>query len=263
MTDPQWTVKRFSWQPSRNGNREQGTRMRQIARQKLYGFLNWAVQREHLKPIYSPPATLPEVLKPKRIGYSLSDAQILQLLDNLPIGDIHNRWRFAIQLCAVYGLRPEELRYLRFKDGKDGAELWTIYQKSMGGTKGAKTEPRRLHPLLVRDADGTAINWILQSRFQVGEKLPPINSEGNGSEALSRYLRRRAVWLSMREDAKQQGEQLTPYSFRHRYAKGMHAANIPIANISEAMGHTIEVHLKSYARFKPNATADLVAAVNT
>ena len=53
-----------------------------------------------------------------------------------------------------------------------------------------------------------------------------------------------------------------PYSFRHRYAKGMHANNIPIANISEAMGHTIEVHLKSYARFKPNATADLVAAVN-
>ena len=64
-------------------------------------------------------------------------------------------------------------------------------------------------------------------------------------------------------NAKRQGEQLTPYSFRHRYAKGMHASNIPIANISEAMGHTIEVHLKSYARLKPNKTADLVAAVNT
>ena len=64
-------------------------------------------------------------------------------------------------------------------------------------------------------------------------------------------------------NAKRQSEQLTPYSFRHRYAKGMHAANIPIANISEVMGHTIEVHLKSYARFKPNTTEDLVAAFNT
>ena len=42
----------------------------------------------------------------------------------------------------------------------------------------------------------------------------------------------------------------------------MHAANIPIANISEVMGRNVEVHLKSYARFKPNATEDIVAAVN-
>ena len=39
--------------------------------------------------------------------------------------------------------------------------------------------------------------------------------------------------------------QLTPYLFRYRYAKGMHAANVPIAKICEAIGHTIEVHLKS------------------
>ena len=44
--------------------------------------------------------------------------------------------------------------------------------------------------------------------------------------------------------------------------RGIHAANVPISNICEAMGHTIEVHLKSYARFKSYATADLVAAVN-
>ena len=28
----------------------------------------WAVQRGHLKPIYSPPAALPETVKQKRIG---------------------------------------------------------------------------------------------------------------------------------------------------------------------------------------------------
>ena len=45
-------------------------------------------------------------------------------------------------------------------------------------------------------------------------------------------------------------------------AKDIHANNIPIANISEAVGRIIEVHLKSYARFQTNATADFVAAVN-
>ena len=241
---------------------EQGSRMRQTSRQKLYGFLNWAVQRGHLKPIYSPPAALPEVLKAKRIGYPLSDAQILQLLDNLPNGEVHDRWRFAIQLCAVYGLRPEELRHLRIKDGAEGPELWTIYQKSMGGTKGAKTEPRRLHPLLLRDADGTAIDWNLQARLKVGEKLPPLNRDGDGGQALNQYLRRRSVWMALRDEAEHQGEQLTPYSFRHRYAKQAHAARLAVAEISEAMGHTIEVHLKSYARFKPDATAANFAAVN-
>ena len=241
---------------------EQGSRMRQTSRQKLYGFLNWAVQRGHLKPIYSPPATLPEVLKPKRVGYPLSDAQILQLLDNLPEGDPHNQWRFAIQLCAVYGLRPEELRYLRITSGANESELWTTYRKSMGGTKGAKTEPRRLHPLLLRDADGTAIDWNLQARLEVGEKLPPLNREGDGGQAINQYLRRRQVWMALRDEAEHNGEQLTPYSFRHRYAKQAHAARLAVAEISEAMGHTIEVHLKSYARFKPDKTAANFAAVN-
>ncbi|WP_413351614.1 site-specific integrase [Prochlorococcus sp. MIT 1227] len=238
---------------------QQGSRSRQISRQKLYGFLTWAVQRGHLKTIYLPPTSLPEVLKSKRVGYAISDAEILRLLEGMP----DPRWQFAVQLCSVYGLRPEELRWLRIKDGAKGSELWTIYQKSMGGRKGDKTEPRRLLPLLVRDLDGSSIDWKLQARLQVGEKLPPLQSDGDGAQALRNYLRRREVWRSLKAEALNIGEQLTTYSFRHRYAKASHAAGLPVANIAEAMGHTIEVHLGSYARFKPDATADLYAQVNS
>ena len=42
----------------------------------------------------------------------------------------------------------------------------------------------------------------------------------------------------------------------------MHAANDPIANICEPMLYTIEMHLKSYARFKTNASAEIVVAIN-
>ena len=33
--------------------------------------------------------------------------------------------------------------------------------------------------LLLRDADGFAIDWKLQALLQVGEKLPPLNREGD------------------------------------------------------------------------------------
>ena len=116
----------------------------------------------------------------------------------------------------------EEVRWLRVKDGANGSELWSIYRKSMGGKKGAKTEPRRLHPLFLRDADGSAIDWNLQARLQVGEPLLPLNREGDGAQALNTYLRRRNVWNSIRAEVEHLGEQLTTYSFRHRYAKGTH-----------------------------------------
>ena len=164
---------------------------------------------------------------------------------------------------AVYGIRPEELRWLRVKDGVNGPEMWSTYRKSKGGSKGDKTEPRRLYPLLVRDTDGTPIDWKLLSRLQINEELPPLNSDGEGGNAVNTYLRRRPVYIALRKEADADGETLTPYSFRHRYAKRSHAMNLPLANICAAMGHTIEVHLKSYARFQPDSTHDLYAAANS
>lgn len=77
---------------------KQGSRSRQLARQNLYAFLKWSVSRGYLKPIYLPPTDLVEIRNPKRVGYALSDVEIIQLLDALPIGDSHEPWRFAIQL---------------------------------------------------------------------------------------------------------------------------------------------------------------------
>ena len=95
------------------------------------------------------------------------------------------------------------------------------------------------------------------------EQLLPLNNDVAGGQALGSYLRRQKTsWGEMSKAAQRDGEQLTPYSFRHRYAKASHAAGLAIANIAQAMGHTIEVHLSSYARFTPDATADLYAQVN-
>ena len=233
---------------------EEGSRSRQIAKRVIYKFLEWAVLRAKISNIYAP-VKLRETLKVKRVGYALEDEQILQLIAS----ENNQSWQFAYQLLSVYGLRPEELRHLVIKKGINGKELWCIYRKSMGGTKGQKTEPRQLAPLLVKDGKGF-IDWKLQERIEKGEELPSLgNSAANG---LRKHLERNKNWIIFKKQAKIQGESLVPYAFRHRYAKESHASGFPINNIAEAMGHTQEVHLQNYGRFKPSGTTDLYSNRN-
>ena len=110
--------------------------------------------------------------------------------------------------------------------------------------------------------DGEVQDWKLEKRLKAGESLPPLGKEGKGSEALRTRLRNKAVWQSLKKEAEHIGEVLVPYTFRHRYAKASHAAGFPVSNISAAMGHTVEVHLESYARFVPDGTGDLYAKRN-
>ncbi len=237
---------------------EQGTRMRQIQRRSLNKFLNWAVSRIKLPAAYAPPPIVPEVRKPKKIGYAFSDQQILALIED----ETNPQWQFAYQLLAVYGLRPEELRHLRIVEGVNGKELHSIYQKSMGGLRGDKTKPRKLQPLFVKDADRNPIDWKLQERLEIGEELPPLGSDGQGGLALLTHIKRRKLYQQIKEEASKIGQEAVPYSFRHRYAKESHASGFPIANIAQAMGHTPEVHLQNYSRFAPDKTTDLYAQAN-
>ncbi len=231
---------------------EQGSRSRQIARRALQKFLDWAVIRGKLPRQYAP-VKIKETLKKKRVGYALTDSQILQLIAS----EKDPRWQFNYQLLAVYGLRPEELRFLVIKDGVRGKELWTTYEKSMGGTKGQKTEPRKLAPLLLKDGKGY-INWNLQERLEKGEQTASVGKLGKGSDALRTKLIRNPTWNKFKKEADKQKEVLVPYAFRHRYAKEAHARsvemNLTIKDIAFVMGHTVEVHQQNYARFMPEDT---------
>ena len=237
---------------------EQGSRQRQIQRRSLNKFLNWAVLRAKLPNCYAPPAIVPEVRKPKKVGYAFSDQQIISLIE----GETDEQWKFAYQLMAVYGLRPEELRHLRIMEGTAGKELWSIYRKSKGGNKGERTEPRRLNPLFVKDIDGKPINWKLQQRLEIGEKLPPLGQEGAAGMAILTHIKRKSIYKKIKDEALLIGQHAVPYSFRHRYSKESHANGIPIANIAASMGHSVEVHLDNYSRFAPDGTVDIYAKAN-
>jgi integrase len=229
-------------------------------RQSLHGFLQFCVQRRSFKPCWlPPPVDDSEHVLPKRVGYPLTDAQILRLLNAIPSTDTGRRWRFAIQLMAVYGLRPEDLRYIHTRQA--GTELWSGYEKSQGGRKGAKTPPRRLYPLPLHDVDGP-LDWVLQQRVQAGEELPPLGQPGKAGEALGTYLRRMPMWESLAVEAAREKQQLTPYSFRHRYSAEGHRRGLQPKQLADAMGHSLEVHMSSYARFMSRDLANAFEAAN-
>ena len=55
--------------------------MRQIQRRSLKKFLEWAILRGKLPTAFAPPAIIPETRNKKKVGYPLSDSQILLLLE--------------------------------------------------------------------------------------------------------------------------------------------------------------------------------------
>jgi integrase len=98
------------------------------------------------------------------------------------------RWRFAFQLMAAYGLRPEELQYLQIRQGR----LWCMDEKV--ASRG-KTRPRVLRPLHCDDwADG----WRLGERFPTQE-LPPMQP-GLGIGYVGYYLMNRPLWKELRPE---------------------------------------------------------------
>ena len=243
----------------------QGTPIRRHMRLALFGFLRFCVQSQQFESTWLPPAVTDKdlVVTKKRVGYPLTDSQIIRLIDSLPQNDPGKKWRFGFQCMAVYGLRPEDLRYIHTRNS--GQEIWTDYEKSKGGKKGEKTKSRRLYPLLVNDIDGP-INWHLKEQLAICEKeglnlLPCLGKEGNAGDACKTYLSRRNVWNTIKKEISQENQKLTSYSFRHRYAYYGH--NRPKADgtyraskqVAHAMGHTLDTHLLSYSRFQAEELA--------
>ena len=95
-----------------------------------------------------------------------------------------------------------------------------------------------------------------KKKIHIKEELPTINDKGGAGQAVGRFLRDNKVWQQLKKEAEDERQQLTPYSFRHRYAYVGHNRQKDDGTyrspkkIAEAMGHTLDVHLTSYARFQ-------------
>lgn len=231
-----------------------GSRTRQIRAQSLSQFLRHSVAREHFPDSWRPPAELrshigvasAEVAPGHRKGDPFTDLEILALLDTLPQDSSGLRWADALRLMAELGLRPIELQHLAVRIEPRSAQplWWCSYRKRSGG---GMTEPRWIRSLPLTDWDGRRQQWNLIERWQAGLiELPPLGNGPGAADALGTYLKRQQGWQSLRERLAARGERAVPYSFRHSYSLRGHQLGIDAGSVALNMGHSYEVHCRSY-----------------
>jgi integrase len=229
---------------------EPGSRSRQIAVRQVAAMLLWGVDENLLKATpWTPPQKLTTFIgtktKPKEGATPLLDEQILSLLDGLPTDPPGRRWRFAIGLCSVYGLRPIELLHLSFRPNGD---LWCDYRKRSGG---GLTAPRKLEPF----HEEWAQEWEVVERLRSGDPLPPLDSPAGPADTMRKYLIRQDAWLALKGNT---NVKYTPYSFRHGYALRLHQQYPRIGTriVAALMGHSHDTHLREYGQWTDAAVLE-------
>ena len=222
-----------------------GTRGRQMQVQQTAALLRWGVDNGTLAQEWAPPLDLDPYVGRKREAKTITTPvevqHILELVDAIPDA----RWRFAFQLLAAYGLRPEELQHLQIRSDR----MWCNYRKS---TSRGETQPRLLRLL---PCDDWAESWNLLETFK-SQPLPPMRP-GYGAEDMGVYMRRRRRWKELRQDYEAAGEKLVLYSARHGYAHRAHLiCELPPKVAAAAMGHSVETHLASYSKWCGDEVVD-------
>jgi len=228
------------WQP--------GTPTRKRRTNSLCQFLEYAVTRENAPVSWLPPKDRKIHIGRKTTKTKtqkkdpLTDQEILILIEDLQTTEAGNRWANALKLLTVYGLRPVELTHLQVKRDNKTNEIYLFcsYEKRSGG---GITKPRRLEPLPIENTDWKLLP-LLEAKII---ELPKLSAEGNGvAEQIRKYLERRKAWTSLKAKVKARGEELGTYSFRHTYSLRGHKLGIDSGSMADAMGHTLECHLRSY-----------------
>ena len=228
------------WQP--------GTPTRKRRTNSLCQFLEYAVTRENAPASWLPPKDRKTYIGRKAANTKtqkkdpLIDQEILNLIEDLQTTEAGNRWANALKLLTVYGLRPVELTHLQVKRDNKTNEIYLFcsYEKRSGG---GITKPRRLEPLPIENTDWKLLP-LLEAKII---ELPKLSAEGNGvAEQIRKYLERRKAWTSLKAKVKARGEELGTYSFRHTYSLRGHKLGIDSGSMADAMGHTLECHLRSY-----------------
>ncbi len=279
---------------ARQGNRKgliqpAGSNSRKRTIENVQSFLSWATGAKSnylLSEDFIPPEDLSDFVgkksakleaKTKAPTPTLTDEEIDLILEACrveapenPTRDGDNelkrinqqKWKFCIQLCVAYGLRPCEAsyQYLEIR-GKIKKYVYCTYVKrtSKGGSPTG-----RLWSFEDREQ-----KWNLLERLEAKEPLPDLvkvtGRDDEGNEILKSYagdkwknfLVYNSAWKKLRE----QNKDLVPYVFRHSYAQKAHMKfKLSVAEVAFLMRHSVDVHNRNYSDFVTEEKMDISVA---
>ncbi len=226
---------------------EDKPRRREIAVTTVRKFLDYRVEVHGLPAeSWTVTARVAKEMKGKkakrRTVATITDQEILRLIDSLPDDVRCSLWKNAFRLMALYGLRPEELSHLVSREHPSTAEptVYCTYEKVCGSTK---TDPRWLMPLPLKDHVGELVDWNLAGAMAIGQlELPPLSDK----YAVRTFLERQPYWQELKDKYDKTGEWLRPYSFRNAYSLRAHRLGHRKDVICMAMGHSLSTHESNY-----------------
>lgn len=126
-------------------------------------------------------------------------------------------WLWAFEAMAIYGLRPHELFLVRDRLGEDPPLLEVPDETKTGFHIAFPVEP---------------FDWALTTKI-----LPSIKIEGRNNNQLG---------MAISQKFRSSNVGFKPYDLRHAYARRGFEVGFPPDFLAKSMGHSLEVHLKSY-----------------
>lgn len=220
-----------------------GSQGRRVKLQTVNAFLTHCCAYEGFDDRWRPPADYAARYlgrsDEKTQRYGIPEAAIKPLMESFRDTAIGRRWRLAVGLMICFGLRPWELRHLEV----DGEFLRV--------TKGKRNSQKTTDPRICVGLDPEGMPGLsneLLVALRCGEPgLPPLgNIPGNTAGRVREYLRGIPFWVQLKKDCASRNEDLSPYSFRHRYAFELDRRGFNDREASSFMGNTREVFARHY-----------------
>jgi len=206
-------------------------------------FLNYGVEQCGAPERYKPPVNRQrfEGQRSDRptVGTPILDSQLIRLFEAIR----NPRWRLAIGLAGVFGLRPFEIWHCE----PEGSGLRV---QGVKRNKSGRAADRLVLPLDPEGQAGMGESLVTDLLNGGPTALPPIRK--SWGERLNHYLKREVpLWDDLLEESAANNKRhITPYGFRHGYAwRGSQLYGLTPRVLSALMGHTVAVHLKHYGQW--------------